>query len=367
MFVSEPSPLPDAPESTVDAPVTLEMALTRLSRGGGFSQRDMQGLVDLLLFNDHTEAQVAAFLFGLHMKGETVDELVGAALALRQRAVPVPVAVRPMLDTAGTGGDGANSINLSTVAALIAAGAGVTVAKHGNRAASSQCGSADVLAHLGVSILMTPEDTAWAIDHIGIGFLFAPSYHPAMARIAGVRRALGVRTLFNLLGPLANPAHVRAQLIGVYHPDHIEVVAQAVVRLGVERALVVSAEAGLDEIAPEGRTMIAQLSHGVIHRHTVTPADFGLAAAPMASIRGGTVADNAQALEAILRGENHPGRTAALLNAAAALVAAGVVADFRAGATLAAQTIASGAALAKLQALRARPGAPNTQTAPSTP
>lgn len=341
---------PQSPDAA--ASVGLADALARLADGRGFSSDEMAVIVASLLKDTHPDAQVAALLFGLRLKGETADELVGAAAALRGQAIKVPVATRPMLDTAGTGGDGANSLNLSTAAALIAAGAGVTVAKHGNRAVSSHCGSADVLATLGVAIDLSPADTARAIETAGIGFLFAPAYHPAMARIAGVRRALGLRTLFNLVGPLANPANVRAQLIGVYHPDRIAVVAEAVSRLGVERALVVSAESGLDEIAPEGRTVVVKVADRVTTRQIVTPVDFGLAEAPMASIRGGTAAENAAALEAILAGADHPGRTGVLLNASAALVASGLVDDFKSGTKLAMETIASGAALAKLHALR---------------
>ena len=284
----------------------------------------------------------------LRVKGETVDELVGAAMAFRDRAVRLPDTVQPILCTAGTGGDRLGSINLSTAAALIAAAAGVPVAKHGNRSVSSRCGSADVLDALGVPTGLSPQGAAAAIRDSNFSFLFAPHYHPAMKSVAPVRKALGVSTLFNLLGPLTNPARVPTQVVGVFHPSRTRFMAEALLRLGVERALVISAECGLDEIAPVGRTRMVELSGGALTERVVTPADFGLSERPIASVRGGDPAFNARIIRAVIDGENAPARTGILLNAAASLYAAGAADSFRDGAALAAHIVDSGQAAATL-------------------
>lgn len=327
--------------------------LEKVARREDLTRHELGSAVDMLIANQCPEPQFAGLLIGLRVKGESVEELVGAAQALKSRAVTLPLLERPMLDTAGTGGDGSGSINLSTAAALVAAGAGVTVAKHGNRSVSSRCGSADVLDALGVPVDFGPQEAADAIANIGIGFLFAPLYHPATKAVGALRRTLAVRTLFNLLGPLTNPANVKSQLVGVYHPSKTMLMAQALQALGTERALVVSAEIGLDEIAPCGETTIVDLRGDRLHQYRVTPAAFGLEERPIESIRGGDPAENAQALHAILTGADHPARTAVLMNAAAALVAADLAETFREGAKLAAHSIDSGAAMGKLDALRA--------------
>jgi anthranilate phosphoribosyltransferase len=327
--------------------------LEKVANREDLTREEVERAVGLLIANECPEPQIAGLLIGLRVKGETVEELVGAASALKSRAVPLALKAQPMLDTAGTGGDRSGSLNLSTAAALVAAGAGVTVAKHGNRAASSQCGSADVLEALGIAVDLSPEETARAIEEIGIGFLFAPLYHPATRAVVALRRTLGVRTLFNLLGPLTNPAGVRAQLVGVFHPSKTLVMGEALRALGVARALVVSSDAGLDEVSPWGATTVVDLRDGELKQYTVTPADFGLQETPLEAIKGGTPDINATALNAILSGEKHPGRTAVLLNAAAALVAAGRSEGFEEAAALATRTIDSGAARAKMDALRA--------------
>lgn len=330
----------------------IEDLLEKVARREDLDRHEMAGAIASFVSQSCPEPQVAGLLMAIRVKGESVEELVGAATALRARALQPPSETRPMLDTAGTGGDGSGSLNLSTAAALIAAGAGVTVAKHGNRSISSRCGSADVLDALGVPIDLTPEETGTLIDQVGIGFLFAPLYHPAMRAVAGIRRALGVRTIFNLLGPLTNPANVRKQLVGVYHPSKAMLMAQALQALEVERALVVSGDNGLDEIAPTGVTRVVDLRDGALRSFAVTAADFGLDEAPLETIRGGDPETNAQILLAVFSGERHPARTAVLMNASAALVAADAAASFEAGAVLAARVIDSGAALAKLAALR---------------
>jgi anthranilate phosphoribosyltransferase len=290
---------------------------------------------------------------GLRVNGEAATERAGAAAALRGRALRPPLTERPMLDVVGTGGDGSGSLNLSTAAALIAAAAGVTVAKHGNRSVSSRCGSADLLEKLGVAIDAPANEAATLFADTGFCFLFAPLYHPAMKAVAPIRRALKVRTLFNMLGPLTNPVGVRTQLVGVFHPSKCELMARALMPSGVERALVVSAECGLDEVAPEGVTHVAELAYGAIRRYAVTPADFGLAETPLASVRGGDPETNAQALRAVLSGEPHPARIGVLLNAAAALYVAGVARSLRDGVGQAARLIDGGKVLTKLDAIAA--------------
>ncbi len=325
--------------------------LEKVGRREDLSREELRAALDALIDGQCPDIQFAALLMGLRVKGETVEELIGAADVLRARALKVPVKERPLLCTAGTGGDGSGSLNLSTAAAFVAAGAGASVAKHGNRSVSSKCGSADVLDALGAPVESTPEEIAVALETVGISFLFAPLYHPATKAVAAVRRGLGVRTLFNLLGPLTNPANVRTQMIGVYHPSKTLVMAEALRALGAERGLVVAAEPGLDEISPAGPTTVVELKRGALRQFTVTPRDFGLEPVLLDSIAGGDPAYNAAAIRAILSGEPHPARTAVLLNAGAALVAAGLAEDFREGAALAARSIDSGAALGKLHAL----------------
>lgn len=327
--------------------------LEKVGRGQDLTRQELAFALDDLIDGGCPDVQFAALLMGLRVKGETVEELIGAASVLRARALKLPLTARPTLCTAGTGGDGAGGLNLSTTAAIIAAGAGVSVAKHGNRAVSSKSGSSDVLEALGVPVDLSIAATARGIESIGIGFLFAPLYHPATKAVVTIRRTLGVRTLFNLLGPLTNPAHVRTQCVGVYHPSKLRTMAEALAGLECERGLVISAEVGLDEVAPLGRTHVAALKKGEIEVFTVTPADFGFEERPLDSIKGGTPQENAAALLAVLRGEDHPGRPAVLMNAAAALVAADAAGDFKEGVALADQAIASGAALAKLDGLRA--------------
>lgn len=326
----------------------LNDILEKIARRENLTADEMAAAVGAFVDYDCEPAQIAGLLMALRVKGETVDELVGAAMAFRERAVHLPDIVRPILCTAGTGGDRFGSINLSTASALIAAAAGVPVAKHGNRSVSSRCGSADVLDALGIPTGLTPQGAAAAIRDCNFSFLFAPHYHPAMKSVAPVRKALGVSTLFNLLGPLTNPAHVPTQVVGVFHPSRTRFMAEALLRLGVERALVISAECGLDEIAPAGRTRLVEVGGGGLTERVVTPADFGLAERPADSVRGGDPVYNARVIRAVLEGEDVPARTGILLNAAAALYAAGAAGSLRDGADLAARTIDSGRAAATL-------------------
>jgi anthranilate phosphoribosyltransferase len=258
-----------------------------------------------------------------------------------------------MVDTCGTGGDASNTFNISTAAAIVAAAAGARVAKHGNRAASSQCGSADVLEALGVRIDLPFERYGRAIREIGIGFLFAQAAHTATRHAAAARKQIGVRTIFNLLGPLTNPAGAQAQVLGVFSTEVIDLVAATLAELGAEHAFVVHGAGGLDEISISGDTQVAEIKHGVVRRFTLTPEEFGVSRAPLESLRGGTAAENAAIIRRVLNGEAGPPRDIVVINAAAAFVAAGVAPNFREAANLAGETISSGAAADKLRALAA--------------
>jgi anthranilate phosphoribosyltransferase len=287
------------------------------------------------------------------MKGETADEVVGFARAMRAHAAPIPCRSRPesLFDTCGTGGDGLHSFNISTVSAFVVAGAGVPVAKHGNRSISSRCGSADVLEALGVNVRLTPEQVAASIDDVGIGFLFAPLIHPAMRHAQPIRADLKMRTVFNILGPLTNPAGAGAQVVGVFEKRLVGLLAEALRRLGAQRAFVVHGSDGLDEITTTGPSLLAEAANGKVVERTVTPEDFGLPRARPEDLTGGDRDANAAILRAILGGEPGPKRDIVIANAAAALVAAGLAADFRLGAERAAESIASGKARAKLEEL----------------
>jgi anthranilate phosphoribosyltransferase len=292
-------------------------------------------------------------LTALRIKGETVDEVVGFARAMRAAAhcvQPALVRADQLVDTCGTGGDGAETFNISTAAAFVAAGAGVRVAKHGNRSISSRCGSADVLEAAGANVQLTPEQAAAAIDEVGIGFLFAPLIHPAMKHVQPVRRALKLRTVFNLLGPLTNPAGAGSQVVGVFAADRLRIVAEALRRLGVGRAFVVHGDDGLDEITISGPTQVAELIDGEIRERTVRPSDFGLETAGSDQVQGGDAKENALILGRVLAGVHGARRDIVLANASAALVAAGAASDFPAGVKLAAESIDSGAAAGKLAA-----------------
>ena len=311
-----------------------------LKRGGGE-----------ILAGCWSDAQIAGLLTALRMKGETVDELVGFATAMRRHAAPIfsgnrSVAIEPLVDTCGTGGDSSGSFNVSTAAAFVVAGAGVRVAKHGNRAISSRCGSADVLEHIGVRIDLPPERVARSIEEVGIGFLFAPALHAATRHAMPARRELRMRTVFNLLGPLTNPAGASAQVVGVYAASLTEVIARALGELGVRRAFVVHGADGLDEISLAGETYIAELRDAAVRSYTATPEDFGLRRAPLEAVRGGDAERNAQSSTRSWRSRSTATTTASRNrpNSAAALVAAGCATDFLDGVRRAMRSIDSGAA-----------------------
>jgi anthranilate phosphoribosyltransferase len=339
----------------------IPAALKKILSGAHLSRDEAEACMEQILSGNASDALIAALLTALRMKGETVDELVGFATAMRRHATRIfpdghPHADEMLVDTCGTGGDGCNTFNVSTAAAFVVAGAGVRVAKHGNRASSSRCGSADVLEQLGVSLDQPPERVRAAIEQIGIGFLFAPAVHTAMKHAMPVRRALGVRTVFNLLGPLTNPAGATVQVVGVSAPHLTELLARALAQLGVKRAFVVHGADGLDEISLSAETYIAELNSGTIRTYKISPEDFGLRRAPAGAYAGGDAKQNAEIIHKIfgrslLYREHTPHRDIVLANASAALVAAGRAANFLEGVRLAADSIDSGAAREKLDAL----------------
>jgi len=328
-------------------------AIARLADGGHLTEDEAHGLFVAVLQGELTAAQVGAIALGLRQKGEHVDELVGAARALRAHAVPLPGIPPNAVDTCGTGGDGADTLNISTAAGLVAAGAGVPVAKHGNRAASGRVGAADVLEALGVELELPPETLATCLREVGFAFLFAPRFHPALRHVAGARRELGIRTIFNLLGPLVNPAGVRRQVIGVAARRWVEPIAGVLQALGTDHAWVVHGGVGLDELALEGESLVAEVKGDALRVFTVDAAGAGLAPAPTAALRVTTAAESAAALRAVLDGVPGPARDVVVLNAGAALVVGGAAADLREGVARAARAIDAGAARRVLDALTA--------------
>jgi anthranilate phosphoribosyltransferase len=330
----------------------LKPYLARLTEGRNLTAGEAEAAMGIIMRGEATPAQIGGYLMALRMKGETVEEITGSARAMRAAAcaVKVPPNGHPLLDTAGTGGDGAHTFNISTAAAFVIAGAGRQVAKHGNRAASSQCGSADVLAALGVSLDLTPEQVSTCIQQVGIGFLFAPRFHPSMKYAGPVRKELGLRTIFNLLGPLTNPASVGHQLIGVYDPSLTRPFAEVLGELGGQAAFVVHGHGGLDELTTDGPNTVSYLKDGRVTTFSFHAGDLGLRPAANGHLHGGEPAQNARMLRALLSGEDQsPRRDVVLLNAAAALALED--ADFGRGLRAAEQSLDSGAALRKLDGL----------------
>jgi anthranilate phosphoribosyltransferase len=327
--------------------------LHRIANRENLTPSEAERAMELILTGVPTTAQIAAFLVALRMKGETADELVGLARAMREKAVRVEHGIdgEPVLDTCGTGGDNCSTFNVSTIAAFVVAGAGVRVAKHGNRSISSQCGSADILEALGVNIALPPERVGESIRQTGIGFLFAPALHPAMKHAQPARIELKMRTAFNLLGPLTNPANATVQVVGAPSVRAAELIAEALACLGLQRGFVVHGLDGLDEISTTAETLVLEIQGGAIVHHSLDPTDFGVNRATMESLRGGDRDENARIARAVLGGEAGPRRDIVLVNAAAALVAARIACDFAAGMRMAAGSIDSGAARGKLDAM----------------
>ncbi len=331
--------------------MTIPDAIAQLADFGNLTRAESSELMGQLMQGEGTPAQIAALLIALRMKGETVDEITGFAETMRAFATPVKTRRRPLVDTCGTGGDRSGTFNISTTTAFVVAGAGVAVAKHGNRSASSKCGSADVLEALGVNLDASPALMGRCIDELGIGFLFARTLHGAMKHVAPVRGELKTRTVFNLLGPLTNPAGADGQILGVYDCRRIKPMAQVLLNLGTRRAFVVAGADGLDEFTLCGPTLVAEARNGAIHEYEITPDEVGLSGAAHEELLGGAAEDNARILRAVLSGEKGPRRDIVLFNAAAALLAGDAAADWKDGVAQAGESIDSGAATKKLEGL----------------
>lgn len=329
----------------------IREAIAGIVRGDDLRETEMMSVMKEIMEGEATPAQIAAFITALRIKGETVEEVTGAARIMRQKATRIDARSSVVVDTCGTGGDGRNTFNISTTAAFVVAAAGLTVAKHGNRAVSSGCGSADVLEALGVKIDAAPEIVEECLQQIGIGFLFAPRLHGAMKYAIGPRREIGIRTIFNMLGPLTNPAGATAQLIGVYDPKLTEMFAGVLKNLGTKRAFVVHGADGLDEATVTGPTRVAELREGLITTYDIDPVEIFGEIADAADIRGGDAMANARIMTEILSGEPGAHRRIVVLNAALAIVAGGKAGTFREGIAVAEDCIDSGAAWKKLQGL----------------
>ncbi|RLC29407.1 MAG: anthranilate phosphoribosyltransferase [Deltaproteobacteria bacterium] len=341
----------------------IRESVGRVVAGKNLSQAEMEQTMEKIMDGEATPAQIGAFITALRMKGETVDEITGAARVMRAKAIKIPLkkalthrdggnsCSEAILDTCGTGGDGVGTFNVSTATAFVVAGGGVVVAKHGNRAVSSRCGSADVLEALGVKLDIAETDVARCIGKIGIGFLYAPVFHEAMKHAAGPRREIGIRTIFNILGPLTNPAGATAQVLGVYDPDLTEKMAHVLGRLGTTEAFVVCGDGSLDEISITGPTRLSHLKNGNVRTFDITPEQFGFTRARTDAIKGGNVKQNAGILKKILEGETGPKRDMVLLNAGAAFVAAGKAPDIKGGIEQARESLDSGKARQRLNDL----------------
>jgi len=329
----------------------MKDALAKLADRADLSAQEAEAVMGEIMSGTATSAQIAAYLMGLRQKGETVEEIVGSVKAMRSCALRIRVGAKIVVDTCGTGGDGAHTFNISTTAALVAAGAGITVAKHGNRSISSKSGSADVLAALGVKIDLEPGRVADCIDEVGIGFLFAPLFHGAMKHCAEPRKDLGIRTVLNILGPLANPAGATHQVLGVYDARLTDILGRVLLELGVQHCLVIHGMDGLDEITLSDRTRVSEGKTGVVASRFIAPEEFGLPRVPRKEITGGMPEDNARIARDILHGRKGPQRDIVCLNAAAAMVVGGKAKTLQEGVQLAQQTIDSGAAAEKLERL----------------
>lgn len=331
----------------------LKDAIRRVVDRQDLSEAEAHAALGVIMDGEATPAQIAAFITALRMKGEAVEEIAGFARAMRERAQRIRPRVDDLVDVVGTGGDRVNTFNISTTTAFVVAGAGAYVAKHGNRAVSRRSGAADVLEALGVNIQVGPEVVEGCIEDIGIGFLFAPLYHAAMKHAVGPRREIGIRTVFNILGPLTNPAGARNLLVGTYDPGLTEIMARVLAELGARRALVVHGD-GMDEVSTLAPTRISEVRDGSVRTYTLDPTTLGISPPDAQALAGGSPEENARTTEAILRGAPGPARDIILLNAAAALQVAGLAGDLREGMALAARAIDSGAAYERLEGLRVR-------------
>ncbi|MBW1896772.1 MAG: anthranilate phosphoribosyltransferase [Deltaproteobacteria bacterium] len=345
----------------------LKQAIQKVVDGVNLSEEEMEGAMDVIMSGEGTPAQIGAFITALRLKGETVEEITAAARVMRRKATrirsndsmvtmdrdDINLDYETIVDTCGTGGDGTNTFNVSTTTAFVVAGCGLRVAKHGNRSVSSLCGSADVIEHLGVKLDVPATVVEKCLNEVGIGFLFAPALHGAMKHAIGPRREIGIRTIFNILGPLTNPAGANVQVLGVYKKELTPVLAEVLNKLGSRSAFVVYGEGSFDEISITGKTQVSELKNGQVETYAIEPEDFGFQRAQLNDIKGGDADKNARIVLGVLQGEPGARREMVLLNAAAALIAAGRAADFPAGIAQAAEAIDSGQAMEKLEAMKA--------------
>ncbi len=329
----------------------LKGLLHKVISGENLVEKEAAEAMEQIMSGMATPAQIASLLTALHLKGETEDEITGFARVMRSKATPVTYSHPMLIDTCGTGGDGLHTFNISTTVAFILAGAGMKVAKHGNRSVSSSCGSADVLEALGVNLDLSPKSLAACLEETGFAFLFAPALHTAMKHAAEPRRELGFRTIFNVLGPLTNPAGAQYQVLGVYHPRLTRLLAGVLCRLGTERAFVIHGDGGLDEISPSGPTLICEVKDGKVNEYYLDPCELGIPKTSIASLTGGSPQENAVITKEILTGKHGPQRDTVLLNTAPGLVACGKAKNFTEGMQIAAQIIDSGLAMRKVEEL----------------
>ncbi|OPL14602.1 MAG: anthranilate phosphoribosyltransferase [delta proteobacterium ML8_D] len=333
----------------------LKKAISDVANRRDLSRAEISSVMEIIMEGKATHAQIGALLTGLRMKGETVDEIAGAAQVMRKKALRIPLNIspeEPLVDTCGTGGDGTRTFNISTTTAFVVAGAGIRVAKHGNRSVSSRSGSADVLEALGINLDLLPEHVGMAVETLGMGFMFAPSLHPAMKYAVGPRRDLGIHTIFNILGPLTNPAGANIQVLGVYDPALTRPLAKVLGRLGSKKAWVVHGEGGLDELSLLGNSVVAEWDGNGVREFIIRPEDAGLKPCRAEDLKGGSAGENAQILKDILSGKRGPRRDIVLLNAGAAILLADRAKSMKEAADLAAESIDSMEAMKKLEALR---------------
>jgi len=329
----------------------IKESIQKVIAGGSLDEGEAAGVMEQIMGGEATPAQIGALLVALRLKGETVEEITGFARVMRKMATGVSTSHKLLVDTCGTGGDGTNTFNISTAAALVVAGAGVPVAKHGNRSVSSKCGSADVLESLGVNLELDAAEMGRCLDETGICFLFAPALHGAMKYAAGPRREIGIRTVFNVLGPLTNPAGAQTQVMGVFSREMVPLLAGVLARLGSKRAFVVYGDGGLDEVSLSGPTFVGEVMDGDVRQYFIDPLDYGISRAASEELAGGTPEENSVIIRDILSGKTGSRRDAVLVNAALAVMAAGKAGDFREAVHIAANSIDSGAAMSKLNDL----------------
>jgi len=329
----------------------IKEAIQSLVEGKNLTEKEITDAMNCIMEGNATQAQIGSFITALRIKGETIEEITGCAKVMRQKADRIYPKVDYCIDTCGTGGDGANTFNISTAAAFVAAAGGVTVAKHGNRAMSSKCGSADVLEALGVNITLTPEQVEKCIEDVGIGFMFAQSFHKSMKHAAGPRKELGIKTVFNILGPLTNPANARGQVLGVFNPNLTETIAGVLLNLNIERAMVLHGMDGMDEITITDETKVSEVKNGDLINYWIIPEMYGINRVSKKYLSGGSAEENAEIIRSIFKGEKSPRRDVVVINAAAALYIGKASESIQEGIKMAGEIIDSGIALKKLETL----------------